>query len=214
MMSRSNRPQVFGLVSISPATSGKQDTGNASLSSIQQSVAKIPANPATEGKQDTGNSSLATIAANTGAGNVSLTATPTVTAGAYTADMVVGGKIPFAGAARVAGGSGYIQQAFVAKAGNQPALMDLLVFHTDPTATFTDHAALPDLSADLGKLAGVIHCEDVIDLGTPKLVQSSNGLPFKLPSGVSTLYVVLVIRGSETYASTSAVTVGLGIAQD
>ncbi|MBP3955397.1 hypothetical protein J8F10_08900 [Gemmata sp. G18] len=201
---------------INPATAENQTTGNTALSAIQVAAARIPASPATEGKQDAGNASLASIAANTGAGIVNLTASPTVTAGAYTNGMVVGGKLSFSGAARANGGAGYIQNAFVAKATALSALFDLFVFHSDPVnSTFDDHAALSIAAADLNKLAGVIHCEDVVDCGTPRLIQMAGQAPlgFNLAASDTVLYVVPVIRGSETYASTSAVTVGLGIAQ-
>jgi len=201
---------------IDPATSGNQAAANTVLAAIQESVAKIPDGGATATKQDTGNAALAAISANTAAGAVNLALTPTVTVGAYTPGMVVGGKLSFAGAARSNGGSGEVRHAYVSKAAGQSALFQLYVFHTDPaSSTFTDHAALAIDPADMDKLAGVIPCEDVIDCGTPALVQAAQqGLPFKIAAANTTLFVVPVISGSETYAATNAVKIGLGIAQN
>jgi hypothetical protein len=171
--------------------------------------------PATSGKQDAANASLAAIATNTALGSLSFSAAPIVTAGAYTAGMVVGGKIAVANAARGNGGSGLIQQAAVGKKTTLTAPFDLLVFHTDPSASFADHAALPDISADLAKLAGVIRCGDVVDCGTPQVLQAlQQALQFKAAPDSSTIYVVPVVRAPESYATADAVTVTLGVIRD
>lgn len=74
---------------ISPATSGAQTTGNASLSAIQSSVANIPAAPSTAANQATIISDLATIATNTAAAS-----TPTLAAGTNTACAItLGGNV-------------------------------------------------------------------------------------------------------------------------
>lgn len=196
---------------INPATAENQAAANAALAAIADSAAAS----ATAGKQDTGNAALAQIATNTALGSLNFAATPTITAGAYTAGMVLGGKIPVAGAARAVGGGGLVQQAFVGKKAALTAPLDLLVFHTDPAAAFADHAALPDISADLGKLAGVIRCTDVVDCGTPQLLQAAQqALQYRTAADSTTLYVVPVVRGAETYPTTSAVTIALGLLRD
>lgn len=172
-------------------------------------------NPATAENQATGNSALASIANNTTLGSLNFTVPLTVTAGAYTAGRVVGGKITVPNAARAPGGGGIIQQALIGKKTTLTAAFDLFVFHTNPTASFNDNQALPDISADLGKLAGVIHCLDIIDCGTPQILQAlQQALQFEAAVGSTAIYIVPVVRGSETYASTSAVTLSLGILQD
>ncbi|AWM37022.1 hypothetical protein GobsT_50760 [Gemmata obscuriglobus] len=194
---------------INPATAENQDAANAALGTIATATSA----GATAAKQDTGNDALAAIATNTLLGSLTFTAFPTVTAGAYSAGMVVGGKITVPNAARSAGGSGLVQQALVGKKTALTAPFDLLVFHTDPVTAFTDHAPLPDWSADLGKLVGTIRCTDLVDGGTPQVQQAlQQALQFRCAG--TTLYVVAVVRGAETYASTDAVTVSLGILRD
>ena len=171
--------------------------------------------PATAGNQTTANGKLDTIIANTGAGGLSISLSPTVTVGTYTDGMVVGGLIPIASAARASGGSGLVHQVVVGKKTTQTAPYDIFVFHTNPSAAFVDHAPMPDISADFDKLAGVIRCTDVVDCGVPQILQAlQQSLVFDLPSGGNTLYAVPVSRGSDTYATTDAVTISLGILQD
>lgn len=171
--------------------------------------------PATAGNQTAANGKLDTLIANTGAGAVCLSVTPAVTAAAYTAGMVAGGKLSLAGAVRSAGGSGMIQSAGVSKKTALTAPYDLYFFHTDPTnSSFTDNAALALNVADLPFLIGVAHCTDLVDHGTPRTLQALNlALPFRLASG-TTLFAVAVARGGETLASSSALVIHVTIVQD
>lgn len=210
---------------INPATAENQASGNTKLDTIAAKqdaataalgqIATSASAGATAALQAAQGATLDAIATNTALGGTNFTAALTVTAGAYTAGMVVGGKVTVTGAARSNGGSGLVQQALVAKKTELAAPFDLLVFHTDPAATFTDHASLPDLTADLGKLAGVIHCTDAVECGTHRVLQAlQQALQFRTAAGSTSLFVVPVVRGSETYASTDAVTVSLGILRD
>lgn len=131
----------------------------------------------------------------------------TVTAGAYTTGQVCGtGAISVTGAARVNAGSGTIQNVLVTVKTALTAPFDVFFFDTNPTnSTFTDNASLAINVADLPFLCGVAHCTDVISGGTPQILQMANtGIPFKLSASATTLYAVVVIRGAETFASTSA----------
>ena len=149
-------------------------------------------------------------------GSVHLTAAPTVTAGAYTTGMVVGGLLSLSSAARVNSGSGLIQSVNITVKTALTAPFDVLFFDTDPTnSTFTDNAALAINTADLPYLCGVAHCTDLISGGTPQVLQAANlALPFKLSAAATTLYAVIVIRGGETFASTSAIGISVLIKQD
>ncbi|MBY0408380.1 MAG: hypothetical protein K2Q01_11880 [Rickettsiales bacterium] len=218
---------------VNPATSDLQATSNTKLDSVisnttglatatnqastntkLDSVITNTTGLATATNQASTNTKLDTVIANTGAGPVSLTLTPTVTAGAYTTGMVAGGKLSLSGAVRVSGGAGMIQSVSVSKKTALTAPYDVYFFHTDPTnSTFTDNAALALNVADLPFLIGVARCTDLVDNGTPKTLQAVNvALPFKLSSG-TTLFAVAVIRGAETYASTSALVVNVSIIQ-
>lgn len=151
-----------------------------------------------------------------GTGIVHLTNTPTITAGAYTTGMVVGGKISLTGAARVNAGSGLIQSASVSVKTALTAPYDILIFDTDPTnSTFTDNAALAVDVLDLPSIIDVIQCNTLVSLGTPQMLKASNvALPFKLSAAATTLYAVIVIRGAQTFASTTAVVLNAGILRD
>ncbi len=149
-------------------------------------------------------------------GIVHLTPTVTVTAGAYSADQCVGGKISIANAARNNSGSGIIQSALITVKTALTAPFDVFFFDTDPSnSTFTDNSALAINTADLPFLIGVAHCTDLVSGGTPKILQALNlAIPFKLSAAATTLYAVIAIRGGQTFASTSAIQASFGILQD
>lgn len=148
--------------------------------------------------------------------SVHLTSSPTVTAGAYTTGQVVGGKISLSNAARYNAGSGIIQNVIVTVKTALTAPFDVLFFDTDPSnSTFTDNNALAVNVADLPFLCGVAHCSDLVSLGTPQALQASNcAIPFKLSASATTLYAIIVMRGGESLASTSAIQLTVDLIQD
>lgn len=150
----------------------------------------------------------------TGSLQTFLTATPAVTAGAYTTGQVVGGLVSLASAARVT--SGIIQSVLVTVKTALTAPYDILFFSTNPSnSTFTDNQNLAVNVADLQKLAGVAHCTDVVSLGTPQALQAANlALPFTLSAADLILYAVIVIRGGQTFASTSAIGLNVNVLQN
>jgi len=142
--------------------------------------------------------------------------TPTVsTTPAYSVGDLVGGKLTFAGAARIAAGSGRVATVTVTDKGKQSQDLDLVLFDADPSGTtFTDNAAFAPADADLVKIAGVIPIREWggfsdNSAGCARAV----GLAFKLPAGTS-LYGALVARGTPTFASTSDLSVRLAIEQN
>jgi hypothetical protein len=154
--------------------------------------------------------------ATTGTGSVHLTATPTVTAGAYSSGYVVGGLISLSGATRTNSGSGLIQTVEVTVKTALTAPYDVLFFDTQPTnGTYTDNAAFALNTSDAPFLVGVAHSSDLIPGGTPQILQAANlALPFKLSASNTTLYAIIVMRGAETLASTSAIGLSVVIKQD
>lgn len=137
---------------------------------------------------------------------VHFTVTPTITAGAYTSGQVVGGLISITGAARVSGGTGTIQTIALGVKTALTAPYDVIFFDTQPTnSTFTDNAALAVNVADLPFYIGAAQCSNLFSLGTPQSLQATAlQMPYDLNTG-TTLYAVIVIRGAQTFASTSAV---------
>jgi hypothetical protein len=143
-------------------------------------------------------------------------AQPTNTSGsAYSTGNSVGGKLTFAGVARTGVGSGIMQSLVLTCKSVQTCTYDLVLFNADPTATtITDKVALTINSADLPKIIGVIHVNDLTSFATNCEAQALNlALPFALPSG-TTMYGALVVRGTPTYTSTSDVTISARIIQD
>jgi hypothetical protein len=145
-----------------------------------------------------------------GVDTYTLSQTPTVSTAAYAAGDVVGTKMTFAGATRLAAGSADVYQVLIAcKSAQTGVNLDLLLFSADPTnSTFTDNAALAVAVADFDKLFGVVHITDWTNLGTPSVAQAFADNIFKLAAG-NTIYAVLVTRSAMTLASTSDINVTL-----
>lgn len=143
--------------------------------------------------------------------NLRATQAPTITASsAYAAGNVVGALLTFAGMARVAGQGGILQSAILRDKAGQAVSYDLFLFDAAPT-TPTDKTAIGLVAADLAKCIGVVSLsgEALGAASTMGVITASGlGLAFKLTSG-TTLYGILVTRGTPTYASTSDVSVDL-----
>jgi hypothetical protein len=124
--------------------------------------------------------------------------TPTVTAGAYTAGDVVGGKIIFMNCLNDKSYSGVLQDMIIIDDAGQDA---------NGAGSFAE--------ADLENLIGVISTADgaYYASGTPSVGVVRN-LGLVLKSTDRHLYCQLVTRGTPTYAATDDVTVKIGILQD
>jgi len=152
-------------------------------------------------------------------GNVStpaaviVTQAPAVTVGTYATGNVVGGLLTFAGAARVAGLDGLVQQVVVFCKTAQTTAFDLIMFHTNPAAsTFTDKTALAVNVADFDKIIGVAHITDWTNLGGASVAQALNlAMPYKIAGGSTTAYGVLVARSAPTFASISDIEIALKV---
>jgi hypothetical protein len=142
------------------------------------------------------------------------TATPTVTAGAYTAGDAVGGQIVFKEALNDKSFSGIIQDLIIIDDAGQDVDLELWIFNRTFTA-IADNAAGAFSEADLENLVGVISTADGAwyESGTPSAATVRNlGLVVK---GLGRdLFCQLVTRGTPTFAATDDVTVKIGILQD
>ncbi|UYN96568.1 MAG: hypothetical protein KIT25_06445 [Enhydrobacter sp.] len=146
-----------------------------------------------------------------GPGNLRAAATPTVTSGsAYASGNAVGALLTFAGMARVAAQGGVLQTAIIRDKAGQNVPYDLLLFDAAPTAP-TDKTAVALSDADLAKCIGVVPFAGIV-LGAASskgvLTAPGLGLAYKLGAGTS-LYGILVTRGTPTFASTSDISVEL-----
>lgn len=154
----------------------------------------------------------------------SITVAPTVTAAAYSAGNLIGGKLTLAGATRnmTDGGgtnTGVIQSLVLSDKANQKAAIDVVIFNADPTnTTFSDHAAVALNVADLPKVVGII---PILASDYSSLAAATNavacvrnvGLGFSIPTGTS-LWACLIARGTPTYSSTSDLALTAILAQD
>lgn len=149
--------------------------------------------------------------------NAQPTAAPTgSTTPAYSSGDAVGSAyLTFTNAARISAGSGIVNSGRVTCKSAQTAPFDLYLFNAAPSgSTVTDNGAFSLAVADLPQCIGVLRMNDVISSGLATIMQAENaGKVFKIPSGTS-LFGILVIRGTATLASTSDLAVILDISQD
>lgn len=178
-------------------------------------TAGVIVDPATSTLQSTANTKLDSVIGNTGAAAVTVTVSPTVASTTHALNDVVGGKLTLSGAARFNGGSGLIQSVTVGVTDNVTVPYNVFFFDTDPTgSTFTDDAALSIVAADLPYCCGVVHCTDVVDAGTRKLVQATGlAVPFKISASNTSLFAVIVARGSAAFTTANGISLRISVLQ-
>lgn len=139
--------------------------------------------------------------------------TPTVTAGAYSADDAVGGKLTFTGCPE----DGLIHNAVLIDNSEQAVELDLVLFSEDFTAV-ADNAAFTVSDADAANIVTIINipAANYKDIGGQKVaVVENKSIPFKLTEDTSTkyarLYGQLITRGTPTYVATTDITVKIGV---
>lgn len=144
--------------------------------------------------------------------------TPTVTATAYEAKDAIGGLLTFANAARTSGGSIHIESAAVSDKAAQLAGMTLVLYKASITAP-TDEAAFDPTDTENLDFVGAIHFTagaaptgDWEDFNDNAVAFVSCAITATLDG--TSLYGVLVARGTPTFASTSDISVTLTILQD
>ena len=135
------------------------------------------------------------------------TQVPGVAGGAYAAGDFVGTKITLANAARGGFFSGYIDTVVLTCKTSINGPFDIVFFDTDlAVTTVTDNGAKTLDDADVGKVVGVAHCNDVTVLGTggsgASIHQAVNlGIPFFLPAWGTSLYAFIVVGFAPTIAA-------------
>lgn len=145
--------------------------------------------------------------------------TPTIETDAYVAGDLIGTKLSFANAVRGVGGgsneTGLLQSVIITDLAKQSANLDVVFFDTNPSnTTFTDNAAFDPHDTDLLTIIVVVAVTDWKDFNDNSIGQTLNlAIPFDL-GGDTTLYAAIVSRGTPTYASTSDLTVRVGILAD
>ena len=142
-----------------------------------------------------------------------ISASPVITAGSYSAGDAVGGLITFVNAARVSGGGGVLKQVVLVDDAGQDAEMELWLFNATFTA-IADNLAWAPSEADLEKLICVVSTTDGAwrAAGTPSANVIEVAQRYDL-TGTS-MFGQLVTRGTPTFAATDDVTVKIGLLQD
>ena len=149
------------------------------------------------------------VAGTVGVDVLTIVQTPTITAGAYAANDALGGLLTFANAARVAGGKCTIRSIVVKDLASQDGEIDLVFFDRMFGAT-ADNAPFDPSDADLANVVGHVkmRVSDYIDFVDNSIATRDNlGLSISLLG--TSLFAQAVIRGIETYASTSDITIKL-----
>jgi len=133
--------------------------------------------------------------------------TPTVTAGAYTANDVVGGLLTFSGLR-----NGTLQAITICDNGGDAVDYLLVLFESAPTS-IDDHATFDIADADLSKII----YQDSLTSSSNRQAFTDNsynylyGLSVPIWSAGGTVYGFLITTSTPTYAATSDITVTLQI---
>lgn len=152
------------------------------------------------------------------------TATPTVSASPdYTAGDAMGGKITFTNFGRRnrvltkdVGSTGVIHSVMISDLSAEAKNIDVVFFDTNPSnSTITDNAAIDVHDTDILTIIGVVNVTTWASFNDNAVGFEGNlGIPFDLEAGNSTVYVALVARGDHNLASTSDLTLRVGVLQD
>lgn len=154
-----------------------------------------------------------------GGKTVAISVTPTLTVGAtYAANDFVGTNntaMTFAGAARIAAGSGRVIGATLFDYTVSSVTAELWLFHTTPAGLGLDSAAFTITDADSLTCIGVIpfltyYASALNSVSTGAIPNGQ--LPYKLPAGTS-LFGALVTRGAPAYTN-GLVSVRIVVDQD
>jgi hypothetical protein len=141
-------------------------------------------------------------------------ASPTITAGAYTAGDALGGLLTFAGAAVTSGGKGMITKVVVIDNAKQSAPVDLVLFDQTFTAT-ADNAAFDPSDADLANGLGAISIAntDYDEFTDNCMATKASGqkMPFEYDLAGTSLFGQLVIRNGDTYAAVNDITIKITV---
>lgn len=136
---------------------------------------------------------------------------PTVTAGAYTANDVVGGTLTFNGVSK-----GILRAVTVVDQAKQAGALQLVLFDTVPT-TIADNATYDIADADMLNIIGAIHLTDTagadkFDFADNKIyMRQGLNIPIRSDEDAQAIYGFLIALGTPTFAATTDVQVQLHI---
>lgn len=137
--------------------------------------------------------------------------TPTITAGAYSADDALGELMTFAGMARYVGGAGVIITAILF-CKDQTLQPDVDIYIWNETITGdADNDAMTITDADMlkGGLVIPILVSDWKALATNGSAHVNAEVPFRCAEGSDDIFVQMVLRTATTYGATDELTLTL-----
>lgn len=139
--------------------------------------------------------------------------TPVVGAAAFHANDIVGGKLTLPFAARIAGGSGIIQDLQVVDASKVASELCVYIFNADLTVA-ADNAAEATSAADMLKYIGhiVVAASDYKTLANASVASVKLGWTYKVASGTN-LYAFIRCTGTPTYGA-NALQLKFGMLRD
>jgi hypothetical protein len=142
--------------------------------------------------------------------------TITVTAGAYSANDVIGGEITLTNAMRVSSGTGILQSVTIQCADGEAPDITLLFFDSNPASNLADNAAFSWGAGDIARLLGKVEF-DAADFATfgGDTIATKTGIGLTLAAnGSADLYMYIHANGTPTFTATTDVTMAIGILQD
>lgn len=143
--------------------------------------------------------------------------TPTITAGAYTANDALGGLLTFANVVDPDTRTGRIVLAQIIDKAGQSAATDIFLFDATFTAT-ADNAAFPTTSPTEAFIG--TNCIGLVSVAAADYKAYSGGsvavvqMDRRLVLPTTTLYAQAVTRGTPTYAATSDIIIRLTVERD
>lgn len=142
--------------------------------------------------------------------------TPVVQVAAYATGNLIGGKISFSTAMREDGATGILQSVTLCSKSALAVDVDLILFDSDPVGTtFTERSAIAVATTDAAKVLAAITLSTRVTIGTPVVAsRSSLNIPLKCGSASRIIYGAMIARGAFTPASTTDLTIRLGVVQD
>jgi len=139
---------------------------------------------------------------------------PVITAGAYSANDAVGGKLFFPGVSLQRSGSGLIWGFTVIDKSQVKAALKLFLFGADFTAV-ADNAAFDVSDTDSLKLVGILATGTYVDIASSNSIYTvafSNPIAYRA-NGDYRLWGQLVCTATPTYTTVADLTVKLHVAQ-
>lgn len=131
-------------------------------------------------------------------------ATPTLTAGAYSAGDVCGGLITLPVQDNATGRGGVVRSVALVDDANQGVACTVYFFERAPVGII-DNAAYAPTVADLAKMVGFVNitAADYVTLNSNKIAIRNVDIPYDLAGTAGNLYAYIVTAGTPTYAADS-----------